>query len=1143
MRNYTILGTLGLLIVLIGWGTALGQGYENLLLNGGFEDGVLDPWTTYGNTFDVVMEDPIEGNYCVRTDIAQPGANFWDVFFKYPGLVFENGKHYTFAAFLRCDSGEQQIMLKPELDQAPNTGYGAETVTITDQWQEYYVTTPVFTGNVTPADVVFLMAYDAGTVWIDNVRLFEGDYVPPVIETKTIARNPSPETGATDVAQDASLSWIPGPYASTHDVYLGTSFNDVNQADASSPLGVLVSAGQTEPSYTPTDLLYGTTYYWRVDEVNGAPDHSVFKGDVWDFTTEPYYYPVTPITATASSDGGAGYGPDNTINESGLKDDLHATDSAGKTDPTGNMWKTADGDVVGAWIQYEFDGPKKIETMLVWNANPRYESILGVGIKEATIETSLDGQTWTDLAGTLTFNRATGLEDDPANTTIDFGGRMATYVRINVVSHWADLTPTVGLSEVRFYHLPLSARHPQPAPGSFTPNLAVELNWRAGREAANHELYVSKDRTAVADSNAAALVGVFSDHHYDLSGFGLEYNTNYFWKVIEVNENGQPTRIEGPVWDFSTPEFRVLEDFEGYNDDCNRIYFSWLDGLGYDGDAQCGVDSYGGNGTGSTVGNFNAPFAERTIVHSGSQAMPMEYDNSASPFYSEAQSAGGVLPTDWTVGGVDTLSIHVAARSVPFAEPSPGHILMNGLGADIYNLVDEFRFVYQELNGNGSIVARLDSVEDVDQWTKAGLMIRSGLQPVDKQVMIVGNPRDRVEWAYRPDIAANTAGADTGEGSTPFPHYLRLLRAGNTITAEHSADGVSWEQINGQSSITIDLPSKVYIGLVVSSHDSVRSAAAEFSEVKVVNPDGSKPWQMAEIGVDQPVGNDAAPLYLVVEDGTGATKILEHPDGNILQSGDWQAWDIAFSELSPLNLSNIKKVSVGVGDRNNLQAGGQGKLYIDDLRLKKTYPPYDLVAYYALENNVEDSSGNHYHGTAVGDPVYVTGADGIGLGLEFDGTVGQYVDLGHFNPSRSTGQLSLSLWVRWNGLNGSYQGLISKRDAWDAGAMMWQIEANQDTGELSFARNGSTPADGDPVLVVGEWTHVAVTFDGSVSRFYINGVLTGWGNFSLGSSTRASIQLGASEAGGVNPFNGALDEVRIYDRVLSDTEIQTLAGL
>ncbi len=457
----------------------------------------------------------------------------------------------------------------------------------------------------------------------------------------TRAGLPQPSEGEKDVALDTDLTWSAGLYADTHDVYIGTNFDDVNDASRANPNGVLMSQGQSDMSYTPSGLALDQTYYWRVDEVNAAPDNTIYRGLIWTFQAEPTYFQEVPVGVTASSDAGEGYDPNNTINESGLTNDLHATDSAGGSDPAGNMWKTAEGDIVGAWIQYEFAGPKKIGTMLVWNANPSYESILGVGIKEATIETSLDGETWTDLAGTLTFNRATGQSGYAANTTIDFGGRMATYVRINVVSHWADLTPTVGLSEVRFMVIPVAARRPEPSSGSTLKTLTDQLVWRAGRDAEQHQLYIDTNEALVAAGDPSVLVSTQTERRYDLSNFNLIYGDTYYWKVVELSGDEV---VDGPVWSFDTPPYLVVDNMDSYNDnEGTRIFDAWADG-------------YGPNDNGSVVGYGTAPFSESSVVFGGTQSMPYTYENTGGVTKAWADlDLGG---QNWSRGGAQTLVLY-----------------------------------------------------------------------------------------------------------------------------------------------------------------------------------------------------------------------------------------------------------------------------------------------------------------------------------------------------------------------------------------------------------------------------------------------------------------------------------------------------
>ena len=235
MRNRVVLLAAVLLIGFIGIGISHAQEVVNLLPNGGFETGVIGPFGLYGTgTNEVVTEcadatvpeGPIEGEYCLHIVIPEAGANNWDSGLSDGGYTFEAGKTYTFSAFVKSKSGTLDIRLKPERAEDPYEGYGDQVFTMTEEWQEFYVTTPVFTEDVTPASPTFHFAFAPGDFWIDGVRLYEGDYVPPTFSSMT-ARNPNPEDGATHADTWASLSWDPGNEAASHDVYFGDNFDDV----------------------------------------------------------------------------------------------------------------------------------------------------------------------------------------------------------------------------------------------------------------------------------------------------------------------------------------------------------------------------------------------------------------------------------------------------------------------------------------------------------------------------------------------------------------------------------------------------------------------------------------------------------------------------------------------------------------------------------------------------------------------------------------------------------------------------------------------------------------------------------------------------------------------------------------------------
>ncbi len=122
-----------------------------------------------------------------------------------------------------------------------------------------------------------------------NAIKVEPNALTPFVPTE-YAYHPVPVDGADRVSADVTLEWEKGGYAESHDVYLGTNFDDVNDANRGNPLGVLVSQNQSATTYTPAEFLdLNTTHYWRIDEVNGAPDYTIFKGEVWSFKTSLYF--------------------------------------------------------------------------------------------------------------------------------------------------------------------------------------------------------------------------------------------------------------------------------------------------------------------------------------------------------------------------------------------------------------------------------------------------------------------------------------------------------------------------------------------------------------------------------------------------------------------------------------------------------------------------------------------------------------------------------------------------------------------------------------------------------------------------------------------------------------------------------------
>ncbi len=914
-----------LLIGFMGVSTSHAQ-VVNILDNGGFEDGDMSSWGTYGSvTAEVVTElvdaavpeDLIEGTYALHITVAEAGANAWDAGLQHsPPHVFENGKYYTLSVFMKSKSGTVEIGFKPERAGDPWEGYGSQTYIITEEWAEYSVTTPVFTADVDPASITFHIQYEPGDFWVDGARWYEGDYVEPGFKPTLTAKNPSPEDSVVDVPQDVVLSWGPSSIADTHDVYFGTVFDDVNNADTANTLGVLVSPGQISTTYDPDGLLeFGQTYYWRVDEVNAPPDSTVFKGNVWSFTAEPLVYPVANITATASSSAD-GTDPADTIDGSGLDaNDLHSMAAA-------DMWQSETGGPEPVWIQYEFDRAYKLTEMWVWNYNIQFENFLGFGFKDVTIEHSVDGVEWTAL-GDYELPQGPG-QDGLAHTAIDLGGLTAQYIRLTANTNWAGIPPA-GLSEVRIYHLPVHAREPQPALRESDVALDAVLGWRPGREADSHEVYLSNDELAVIDGTA--LDATVSENLYQPAL--LDFGQTYYWKVNEVNEAASTMAWESDVWNFSTIEYFVVDDFELYNDlhpddpNSNRIFNTWIDGY------------LNPTINGSVVGYPDFPFAEQSNVHGGDQAMPLFYDHNGVAAYSEAVRTWGT-PQDWAVNGADTLTLWFRGHPAPassFVEEPIGTYTMTGATGDIWDTSDAFHFVYKRLSGAGTIQAQVLSIENTHQYAKTGVMIRNTLDADSAQAMVVVHAGSGVAFQRRVTVGDTTA--QDNDAGINAPVWVKLERStGGMFTGSYSTDGTTWLPLGVPELIPMALD--VYIGLPLTSNDVTLTCQAEFSDVQITGA-VTQQWTSQDVGI---LTNTPEPMYVALTDNTGATATVYHGDPDATQITTYTEWPIdlqAFADQG-VNVAAVSKLAIGVGDPDNPQLDASGILYIDDIQVGHPIP-------------------------------------------------------------------------------------------------------------------------------------------------------------------------------------------------------------
>ncbi len=483
-----------------------------------------------------------------------------------------------------------------------------------------------YPGMLTPTTTYY---WRIDEVEADNVTIHTGD-VWSFTAAPSTAYNPNPADGAKWVDADADVSWSAGAGAVKHDVYFGT-----NQADvANGTGGTLKSSQQATKTYEPGTLALDTTYYWRIDEYDSGG--TKYPGTVWSFTTiganagiRGYYFNNMNVTGAAVL-----VRIDSTINFNW--GDPGSPDPKVNVDQFSARW-------VGV-VEAQYSEP------YVFTTNS--DDGIRVWLNDVLIIDS-----WIDQSPTLHSSSAINLvAGQRYGVRVEYyengGGAVAQL-------YWQSRSTPRQIIPVGALQLPLMAGNPNPPNGAVDVKHTPTLRWSVGEKAAKHNVYFGTDSTTVANATMAS-AGIYrgqqdlNANSYVPSEAPLEWNKSYYWRIDEVNG---VDIWKGSIWSFTTANFIVVDDFEDYTDDVgSRIFQTWKDGWGYSEPAP----GYPGNGTGSSVGYTQAPFAEQSIVHGGGQSMPLAYDNTGAAGktrYSETQREWA-SPQNWTRNNVKALTLY-----------------------------------------------------------------------------------------------------------------------------------------------------------------------------------------------------------------------------------------------------------------------------------------------------------------------------------------------------------------------------------------------------------------------------------------------------------------------------------------------------
>jgi len=188
---------------------------------------------------------------------------------------------------------------------------------------------------------------------------------------------------------------------------------------------------------------------------------------------------------------------------------------------------------------------------------------------------------------------------------------------------------------------------------------------------------------------------------------------------------------------------------------------------------------------------------------------------------------GALLPDGsdtWTCADIGAVG---AAGSCAQATDA---IIVRGSGADIWGQSDEFHYAYKEFAGNGTITAKVESMQNTAAWAKAGLMMRESLDADSKYVIHFLSPTSGAALQQRTDTGGGASGVAELQ-NVEAPYWIRLVRDGNTFTAFSSLDGEHWTSL-GSTSVSMS-SDPYYVGLAVTSHSDGTINQAVFNHVSI----------------------------------------------------------------------------------------------------------------------------------------------------------------------------------------------------------------------------------------------------------------------------------------------------------------------
>jgi hypothetical protein len=919
-----------------------------------------------------------------------------------------------------------------------------------------------------------------GPVWTREAAPIEPGK-PPVI-----ASRPSPANGGLYPDTWVTLSWRSGDFAVSHDVYLGDSLEDVNNGTAGTFLGNVGSAMQIVGFAGfpfPDGLVPGTTYYWRVDEVNDAHPESPWKGPVWSF-----WVPSTKAYSPSPPDGALYVGTEVTLSwEPGHGAKLHniifgesfedVNGAPAGSPVTGTSFKpeTVEKGKIYYWRVDELNPPTTVKGD-VWS----FSTLLDIPVTDPNLVGwwKFDDDAGTTAVDSSGYDNYGTLEGDPQwaighdGSALSFDG-IDDYVE---VPHAEILTVDNEVTVMAWIY---TSRHAGPGTESFQGIISK------GNPPRSYSLYTQSAGTLhFSTTSAGAYVGSSSSEQVPLNEWV------HVAAMVAGGEqlyfiNGEPAGTGG-----SGIELPGLTDTANVvigrtNEGSTRSFLGMID----------------------DVRVYNRALTQDEIL------LAMRGDTSRAWNPSPANGALAAVNTatllTWSAG--DDASQH-----------------------DVYFGMDKAAVADADVSDTtGVYKGRQNSTS----YTPGGITIDSG--PYYWRIDEVAGDSSIVEGAVWTFSVADYALVDDFESYNDIP----AGEPGSNLVYVTWVDGFDNPNVNG-STIGYITGASMETGNVHGGTKSVPLAydntTAGGSEV-VRNFTPAQDWTAhGIITLSLWFAGDAANLPGQLYVKINGVRVNYDGDMSNLTRAPWQVWNIDLTTVNT-NLGNVTSLAIGIQG-----SGATGTLLLDDIRLyakpRELATPVQpgtagLAAQFNFDGNANDSAGGH-HGTITGNPLYPPGKFGQAIALDGidDHVIVGSVGIGGDQPRTIAGWAKANIlgtpaWVNVFGFTGP-SGANGHFD----------IELVGDTTATTLGWYGLHVYgwERDIMPIDLEWHHLGASYDVTTIKWYGDGVLVGSEDRTI--SPPDNVHVGKRQDND-NYFPGQVDDFRIYNRALSDEEMAGLAGM